>query len=255
MRCPHGYFPRHVLDTLSIIAFVLLAAFAALPLYGGGALPAALPQRALPSFGPAAPAPACTIVLDAGHGGADGGAVGSCTGVAEAGLNLAVTELLAQKLQAAGLAVILTREDEKALAPTKQADMQARRAIMEQPGVDMVLSIHMNTFSDPSVKGPMAFYMVGSTAGEQLAQCVIAALCEATGSPLRKANPGDYFVLRAGSAPSVLVECGFLSNRGEEALLQDAAYQDSLAEGIAAGVLAYLEGQASSPLATPEPGA
>lgn len=230
---------RHVLDTLTITALVLFCAFAALPLYSKEK-PAAAEEPSAPAEA-AIQAPQYTVVVDAGHGGADGGAVGSKSGVVEAGLNLTVARLVQAGLEEAGVEVRLTREGEEALAEGKQADMQARKAIMNQPEVDLVVSIHMNKFTDPSVKGPMAFYMEGSEEGQKLAEMVIEAVCEAIGSPQRKANPGDYFIIRESPAPSVLVECGFLSNSEDEALLQQPAHQRKLAEGVVKGVLTYLQ--------------
>lgn len=193
------------------------------------------------------PAHAYTVVVDAGHGGADGGAVGSKTGVVEAGLNLTVACAVRDALEEAGVTVLMTRTDENALADTKQGDMQARRAIMNTADVDLVVSVHMNRFTDPAVSGPMAFYMKGSAEGQRLAELVIASVCEAAGRPVRSANPGDYFVIRESPAPSVLVECGFLSNAEDEALLQTETHQQKLAHGIADGVLAYLaEGSGAS---------
>lgn len=165
---------------------------------------------------------------------------------------MTVSQLVQAGLEAAGYQVILTRCDADALGPDKQSDMAARKAIMNQPGVDLVVSIHMNKFSDPSVSGPMAFYMQGSQPGEALATQVIQALCTALDRPLRKANPGDYFVIRESTPPSVLVECGFLSNAQDETLLQDPAHQQKLADGIVAGVRAYLE-SAPTPTAAPSP--
>ena len=240
---------RHVADTLFILALVIGLALAARPLYASSALP--IPS-ALPASEPGGQVPGYTIVVDPGHGGKDGGAIGARTGIPEAGLNLTVSQLVQAGLEAAGYQVILTRGDADALGPDKQADMAARKAIMNQPGVDLVVSIHMNKFSDPSVSGPMAFYMQGSQPGEALATQVIQALCTALDRPLRKANPGDYFVIRESTPPSVLVECGFLSNAQDESLLQDPAHQQKLADGIVAGVRAYLE-SAPDPTAAPCP--
>ena len=193
------------------------------------------------------PAHAYTVVVDAGHGGVDGGAVGSKTGVVEAGLNLTVAFAVRDALEAEGINVLMTRTDEDALADTKQGDMQARRKLMNTEGVDLVVSVHMNRFTDPSISGPMAFYMKGSAEGQRLAERVIASVCEAVGRPVRSANPGDYFVIRESPAPSVLVECGFLSNAEDEALLQTEAHQQKLARGIVDGILAYLaEGSGAS---------
>ncbi|MBE5785577.1 MAG: N-acetylmuramoyl-L-alanine amidase [Clostridiales bacterium] len=181
-----------------------------------------------------------TVVIDAGHGGIDGGAVGTKSGVAEAPLNLKVAELLRERLAAEGVRAVMTRKDENALGENKNADLRARKAIMNAPGVDAVVSIHMNRFGDPTVKGPMAFYMKGASEGQELAEQVIAAVTEAVGATKRGANPGDYYIVRESEAPAVIVECGFLSNAEEEALLQTAQYQGLLAEGIAKGIVAYL---------------
>lgn len=184
-------------------------------------------------------APAVTVVLDAGHGGVDGGAVGSA-GTVEAGLNLTVTKLVCAELEEAGVSVILTREDENALGRNKQADLAKRRDIMNSCGAAAVVSIHMNKFTDPAVHGPMAFYMESSPEGQRLADAVIRAVCLATANPERKPNPGDYYVIRESEPPAVLVECGFLSNSAEEQLLASPEYQRKLAEGIAKGVLEFL---------------
>lgn len=180
------------------------------------------------------------IVVDAGHGGMDGGAVGTDTGVVEAGLNLKVAKLLEASLAKAGHLVVMTRPDERALAGTKRADMAARREVLRGRDVDLIVSVHMNQFSDRTVSGAMAYYMRGSSDGQRLAQCVIDSVTDAVGRARRLANPGDYFVLRECAAPAVLVECGFLSNPADEALLQDEVYQKTLADAIAAGIAHYL---------------
>lgn len=182
-----------------------------------------------------------TIVVDPGHGGADGGAV-SPEGIQEAGLNLQVSLLLKEELEDMGMEVILTRQDEKSLAATKKADMAARKSIMNQPVVNAVVSVHMNKFTDCAVHGPMAFYMKGSSEGEKLAQAVIDSVTAAIGAPERLANPGDYYVIRESEPVAVLVECGFLSNSADVELLTDAAHQAKLAKAIAQGVQRYFEG-------------
>lgn len=184
---------------------------------------------------------AYVVVVDAGHGGYDGGAKGIDTGVKEDGLNLAVAKRVEALLTKQGVQVLMTREDDAALALEKQDDMRCRKEVMNDPSVDMVVSIHMNAFSDRSISGAMAYYMAGSTEGQNLAQTVIDCVCDDIGRSRRLANPGDYFVLRESKSPAVLVECGFLSNGDEEMLLQDPAYQEVLAGAIAKGVTKYLE--------------
>ena len=183
---------------------------------------------------------AVTVVIDAGHGGSDGGALGTQTGVVESELNLIVAKLLSDELTSRGFYVIMTRTGEGAIGPTKDADMKRRGEIMNMPGADLVVSIHMNIFRDSTVSGPMVFYMKGSDEGKRLAECVMDRVCEAIGRPARKANPEDLYVLRVPSAPSILVECGFLSNANDEALLMTEAHRIKLAKGIADGIADYV---------------
>ena len=123
--------------------------------------------------------------------------------------------------------------------------MALRGAILCTEGADCTVSIHMNKFSDRSVKGPMCYYQAGAEAGKALAQSVTDALCLALDRPARLANPGNNFVTRIPDVPSVLVECGFLSNPDNERDLSDPAYQQRIAEAIADGVIAYLESTAA----------
>lgn len=198
------------------------------------------PASAKPFTEPAnIPEDAFVIVIDAGHGGFDGGAIGDVTGTAEAGLNLEVAKLLSNDLTARGFWVIMTRKDDNALGDSKQADMAERRRIMKLGCVDAVISIHMNKFGDKSVKGPMVFYMKNSDEGKRLADKVIERICENVSVPKRFSNPEDLFVLREPSAPSVLVECGFLSNADDEARLMTPEYREKLVKGIAEGLTDY----------------
>lgn len=180
------------------------------------------------------------VVVDAGHGGKDNGTSGCKSGVSEAELNLKVAKLVQAGLKEANIQVILTREDENALGSNKKADLAKRRELMRGEAVDLVVSVHMNSFTDSSIFGPMAFYMKGSEQGEKLAASVIREVCTSINHPLRLANPGDYFVIRECTAPSVLIECGFLSNASDEVKLAQPEYQQKLAEGIVKGVVFYL---------------
>lgn len=182
------------------------------------------------------------VLLDAGHGGFDGGAQGTDTGVRESELNLAVAKLVQEALEDAGVRVLMTRTGEEALGDTKREDMARRGALMQTEGADAAVSIHMNMFPDRRVRGPMAYYQAGADRGEALARCVIDSLTGALELKPRLPNPGNNFVTRVPVCPAVLVECGFLSHPEEERLLQDPAYQRTIAEAIARGVLAFLEG-------------
>ncbi|MDO4564800.1 MAG: N-acetylmuramoyl-L-alanine amidase [Clostridia bacterium] len=201
----------------------------------------AAPAAVVPSPSPAPPpTPLFSVALDFGHGGFDGGAVGVDTGVIEATLNLAIGNMVKTLLEDSNIEVVLTRPDENAIGDTKNEDMHRRSEILSSESLDLVVSIHMNKFSDRSVRGPMVYYQAGSEAGQLLAQTLMDSLTAATDRNSRLASPGDNLVTRVPSAPAALVECGFLSHPEEELLLQDSDYQALLARAIADGILSYL---------------
>ena len=182
------------------------------------------------------------VVLDAGHGGSDSGARGSSTNVREDGLNLAVVKKLETIFTANGYKVIMTREDEEALGFSKAGDMAARREIIEQSGADIVISIHMNQFSDAGVCGPQVFYCKNSPEGEKLAKSIQECMNDMLEPERPRTHlPEQYYILRSGEYPCALVECGFLSNPREEELLQSDEYQQRIAEAVYAGAAAYLK--------------
>ena len=224
---------------------LLATGLAALILCGGMVLLFVQKERAAanaagePTAEPIAPTPAprFTVVIDPGHGLPDGGA----TGIAEEGINLNYAMALRDELSALNIAAVLTREDENALNADKKKDMAARRDIINSAGAAAVISIHMNKFGDRSVSGPMAFYMKGSAEGERLAKCVLDGVCGAIGRPLRHVNPGDYYIIKNSEPPSVILECGFLSNANDEALLQNEEHMRAMMKGAAEGILKYVE--------------
>ncbi|MBQ9942076.1 MAG: N-acetylmuramoyl-L-alanine amidase [Christensenellaceae bacterium] len=181
-----------------------------------------------------------TVVIDAGHGGSDGGTLGVNTSVAEAHINLQIARRLQAVLESSGTNVIMTRQDEAAVGATKDEDMANRRKIIKESGQDVTVSIHQNHYSDPAVKGPQVFYAPGSIKGRQLAECIQARLngrLEVTAP--RQAMEGNYYIVKSGAAPAVIVECGFLSNPEEEQLLQKGAYQIEIVKAITEGLEDY----------------
>ncbi len=201
-----------------------------------------LPQVAQPAMR----TPKGTIVIDAGHGGFDGGASGK-SGIHEDGLNLAVAQKLEALFEKNGYIVIMTRETGEAIGDTKDKDMAARRKIIAEAKADIVISIHMNKFSDTSVCGPQVFYHEDSAEGEKFAKLIQQELNTALEPPKdRIEHPEDYFILCSGDSPAVIVECGFLSNEREEALLQDDTYQMECAKAIYRGADAYLDQRVQS---------
>ncbi|MBE5799524.1 MAG: hypothetical protein E7321_06195 [Clostridiales bacterium] len=184
-----------------------------------------------------------TIAVDAGHGGYDGGAVGRVSGVPEKGLNLDVAQRVERLLRSQGADVVMTRTGDYALCDEdppirkKLQDMQRRAEIIRLNDADMVLSIHMNEYAGRSESGPQMFYREGCPAGRLLAGAIQEAMI--AGLKPEKERPalgGDYYILTLG-VPSVLVECGFLSNKEEEEKLMQEIYRQEVAESIVQGVL------------------
>lgn len=210
------------------------------------------PQDPPASQTAASPLSGRMIVLDAGHGGYDSGAVGTETGVLEKDLNLAVALKLRSLLVQGGASVVMTREQDQALCPEdtpegqkKKTDMAMRANIIYEAEPDIVLSIHMNKFTLRQYYGAQVFYSQDDSTGQGavLAKFIQRSMRESLDPDnKRQEKSGDYYILRMLPA-SVLIECGFLSNKAEEALLCDEAYQDQIAWSIYAGLLDYYAAQ------------
>ncbi|MEZ4357340.1 MAG: N-acetylmuramoyl-L-alanine amidase [Eubacteriales bacterium] len=183
------------------------------------------------------------IVVDAGHGGFDSGAIGTFTGAKEADINLAVSKNLKGILESAGATVVMTRDTDEALGTTKDSDMQARGVIVCQGEVDFMLSIHMNKYVDSSVGGPQVFSYPGSEVSKELAEALQDRLNELSEHKPRVAKEENFYILRAGNSPAVLVECGFLSNEEDDELLSTDSYQQEVARTIFNGLKDFLEEQ------------
>ncbi len=187
------------------------------------------------------------IVLDAGHGGIDGGVTGKTTGVKESELNLEITYLTAEKFREAGVEVVLTRKTAEGLYGTtakgfKKRDMQKRREIIYEARPAAVISIHQNYYPSSFSRGGQAFYLKGSEEGANLAEALQISfnkLYGGRGVPKRTKATGDFFMLSCSEYPSALVECGFLSNSKDEALLTSDEFKKELAGAIVNGVIAY----------------
>lgn len=190
------------------------------------------------------------IVVDAGHGGIDGGVCGTTTGVKESDVNLAISYCLKEKLEDLGFAVTLTRKTEGGLygAPTsgfKKRDMAKRKEVIEQIQPALVLSVHQNFYPSRAVRGGQVFYNAdnekSALLGKALQTC-LNELYQTVGVKERAAKAGEYFMLQCTEYPSVIVECGFLSNAQDEKLLCSDGWKSRLAEQIAAGVMACFSG-------------
>lgn len=186
------------------------------------------------------------IVLDPGHGGSDPGMIG-IDGLEEKGINLSVSLLLREKLEAKGYTVVLTRESDQGLyddsAQNKKAqDMQRRIALIDETAPVLTVSIHQNSYHDPSVKGPQIFYYETSGEGKELA----ADLQESLNTTLEVERPREikgntsYYLLKRSKGVLVIAECGFLTNPDEADLLQTEEYQEKVADALTDGIVTYL---------------
>ena len=174
------------------------------------------------------------IVLDAGHGGSDPGAIGP-TGVQEKKVALAITLKVGNILVKNGVETIYTRKTDTTLS------LQERTDISNKANPDYFLSIHANAFTSPSANGVETWYFAGSAEGQKLAKAVQAELIKETGKYDRgiKTSSG-FYVLKNTSSTAVLVETSFISNPAEEILLNSDAYQNKLAKAISTGILKCL---------------
>ena len=186
------------------------------------------------------------VVIDAGHGGNDPGKIG-VDGSLEKDINLKIARKVKAYLEASDVQVVLTREDDQGLytekdSKKKMADMNRRCQIINETSPALTVSIHQNSYPDPSVFGTQVFYYTHSREGENAAKVVQEALQKVELQKNREIKANDtYYMLKKTEPPVLIVECGFLSNPEEEALLCEDAYQEKLAEGIANGILSYLQ--------------
>ena len=191
-----------------------------------------------------------TLVIDAGHGGIDGGAV-SASGVKESGINLDIalkTEAIAQLL---GINTLMTRTDDtdnSGAAPYSEHNNLLQRAKLADSAENAVLiSIHQNTFPTQNVSGAEVMY--APTAGSELLGSITQTNLVTCADPLnrRVARPAPKELLLTSSVhcPAILVECGFLSNPGEATKLSDNSYQLKLASVLAVSFLQFSQNQIS----------
>lgn len=187
-----------------------------------------------------------TFIIDAGHGGEDGGAV-STTGIYESHLNLEIALRLEDLLHFLGADTRMIRSEDisvytegNTIAQRKVSDIRRRVEIVKETPNAVLLSIHQNHFSQSKYRGAQVFYAEGSEDLARSIQQTIAAQVDRNNHRQCKAAQNIYLMEHI-TCPAVLVECGFLSNPAEELLLRDGNYQKKLVAAIACGVLAYTE--------------
>lgn len=190
------------------------------------------------------------ILLDAGHGGIDPGALSDDESVEEKDINLQITLKLTELLESSGCLVLLTREDDVSLyeeSPDKTTrqkyneNLKNRKKMIEESGVDAFVSVHLNKFEQSKYYGAQTFYPQGQDDSKLLSKFIqdeLKRVVDETNQ--REVKPSnDIYLLKDNKIPSVLIECGFLSNEKESKLLNDEKYQEKVAWAIYAGIQKY----------------
>lgn len=203
----------------------------------------AVTHRAIPSFSGNRP---YTVVLDAGHGSPDGGAVG-VSGTEEKDINLSIVLKTREILENRGIRVILTREDDNGIyddtATTihemKVSDMHNRLKIINNSNADLFISVHMNSFSSEKSQGLHIFYSRNHPEVQPVAELIQTNIAEITGADTHavKTASETLFLMKNPTPPAILAECGFISNPREERLLCDDTYQSKIAFAVANAVI------------------
>lgn len=188
-----------------------------------------------------------TLVIDAGHGGFDGGAVGA-DGTTEQDINLSIAKRVQVLANFFGVPTTMTRPDENALdydpsrtvRENKIADIKAREKLVNSIASPVFLSIHLNKFSDAQYHGAQVFYSARNAESkplaEQIQQCLIDG-CDPTNHRQVKQADSAIYLMKKLDCPAVIIECGFLSNPAEEARLRDETYHKQLAAAVICGYL------------------
>lgn len=191
-----------------------------------------------------------TIIIDAGHGGFDGGAVAS-DGTVEKDINLNISLIIAKLLKQNNFRVIMTRETDVStedteslqIASKKRSDLQNRLNLMKDYPDSIFVSIHLNKFTTSSAFGSQVFYSKNEKSrilAEKI-QNNIVNLIQPYNTRVNKQATSSTYLLYNATVPAVLVECGFLSNREELEKLKQNAYQKKMAFGIYCGIIEYLK--------------
>ncbi|WP_047983250.1 N-acetylmuramoyl-L-alanine amidase CwlD [Ornithinibacillus californiensis] len=207
-----------------------------------------LPDHAVETTGFSLPLSGKTIVLDPGHGGPDGGAVGRDETL-EKDIALQVSKELRDYLQESGAIVYLTRETDKDLADEgmkglskrKAQDIKRRMDFIHSHQADFFLTIHLNAIPSTKWSGAQTFYHPKSEEGKHLAKMVQAQITHNLENTNRSALAiNNLYLLKKAEIPGALVEIGFLSNENERELLKQDTYQRQMAASIYQGILRYV---------------
>ena len=177
-----------------------------------------------------------TVVIDSGHGGKDPGKVG-INGAQEKELNLQIAEKLKKYLEEHQITVVMTRIKDERLADSQVEDLKARVELIDKESPALAVCIHQNSYHEEEIHGAQVFYYSHSSDGEKAAVIMQKALLAVDSDNTRQAKANDtYYMLKRTEVPTVIVECGFLSNNEEAEKLVTKEYQQQLAEAITQGI-------------------
>lgn len=212
------------------------------------ALAISLRNGSVPAVSTAAVSERKTIVIDSGHGGADGGCVG-VNGCIEKDINLAIAKDLEALLKLSGFNVVMTRSEDvsihdegvEGLRNQKVSDMENRLEIIKSYPDAMFISIHQNQYTEPEYFGAQMFYTTNNTGNFKLAQLMQESFRELQPENDReiKLIDNDLYLFKNTNQPAILAECGFLSNGDDAANLSDSEYQKKVAFTLYKGVMRY----------------
>lgn len=190
-----------------------------------------------------------TIILDAGHGGFDGGA-SAADGTSEKDINLNITLILADMLRQNGYRVILTRQADVStddvetdqISARKKSDLRNRLKLMNDYPNAVFVSIHLNKFTTTAANGSQVFYSPKTEGSKELSESIqrsIISLLQPHNTRVCKKATSSTYILYNATIPAVLVECGFLSNKAELEKLKQPDYQAQMAFCIAKGIIEF----------------
>ncbi len=191
-----------------------------------------------------------TVIIDAGHGGEDGG-TSSAAGLVEKDVNLSIAQKLAEMLRASGIEVVMTREDDKLLydrsvdfhGRKKKLDMAARLNVMNTTENAIFVSIHMNAYTNPKYSGLQVWYSQNHSDSELLAYSIQSdnqKHLQPYNTRKIKSASSNIFLLNEATCPAVLVECGFLSNTDEATKFATEEYRQKVALLLCSSILEFL---------------
>ena len=180
------------------------------------------------------------IVIDPGHGGEDPGKVG-VNDILEKDINLQISMKVRDLLEEVGITVVMTREDDK-VPDRKKEDLGERVELINKTRPTLALCIHQNSYTTPDIFGAQVFYHTKTEEAEDIATMVQESMRAIDPNNKREIKENDtYYMLKFSEVPTIIVECGFLTNPTEAQKLTTEEYQEEVAFAICEGIVKWLD--------------